>query len=76
MVTLHGMGDWSMHASSLGLFVANWGKMEFYFGSIVGSCMCPKNTMFSARLWMRVIRAVQGKSAEPDGSHIALGRLM
>ena len=28
-VTLHGMGDRSMHASSLGLFVANWGKWSF-----------------------------------------------
>lgn len=50
--------------------------MEFYFGSIVGSCMYPKDTMFLARFWMRVIRAMLSTSAEPDGSHVVLGRLM
>ena len=50
--------------------------MEFNFESIVGSCIYPKNTMFLARFWMRVIRATLGKSAEPDESHVALGRLM
>ena len=70
---MHGMGDWSMHASSPGLFVANWRKWSLTLD--FGSCMSPKNTMFPARFWMQVIRAMLSKSAEPDGSHVALGRL-
>jgi hypothetical protein len=62
-----------MHASSLGLFVANWRKWSLTLD--LGSCMYPKNTMFPARFWMQVIRAMLSKSVEPDGSHVAPGRL-
>ena len=57
----------------LGLFVANWRKWSLTLD--IGSCMYPKNTMFPARFWMQVIRAMLSKSAEPNGSHVALGRL-
>lgn len=56
-------------------FCSKLGKMEFYFGSIIVASMYPKNTMFSARFRMRVIRAMLGTVAESDGSNIALGTM-
>src|SRR5258707_532189 len=37
--------------------------------------MYPKNTMFPARFWMQVIRAMLSKSVELDESRVGLGRL-